>query len=57
METKTKTNADRIRNMSDEELAIFFSAIDCCNPKPCEPGMYCEKCWRDWLGSEAEEKP
>lgn len=34
METKPKTNADRIRNMTDEELAIFFSDIDCCNPRP-----------------------
>lgn len=25
METKTKTNADRIRNMTDEELAEYLS--------------------------------
>lgn len=55
METKPKTNADRIRNMTDDELAIFFSDIDCCNPGRCEPGMYCEKCWLEWLKSLVEE--
>lgn len=51
------TNGDRIRNMTDEELAIFFSDIDCCNPGRCEPGMYCGRCWLDWLKAPVEEKP
>lgn len=52
---KTRTNADRIRAMSDEELAIFLGDVDCCNPNHCEPGMYCGRCWLGWLRSPAEE--
>lgn len=62
-ESKSKTNADRIRNMSDEELAEFLDIVgedgissqyadipcDCC----CEK-TECSKCWKDWLQSEAE---
>lgn len=58
-----QTNADRIRNMSDEELAEFLDIIgedgissqytdvpcDCC----CEK-TECSKCWKEWLQSEAE---
>nr|DAX01647.1 MAG TPA: hypothetical protein [Bacteriophage sp.] len=57
------TNADIIRNMSDEELAEFLDIVgedgissqyadvpcDCC----CEK-TECSKCWKDWLQSEAE---
>lgn len=57
------TNADRIRNMSDEELAEFLDIVeedgissqytnlscDCC----CEK-TECSKCWKEWLQSEAE---
>lgn len=59
----TTTNADMIRNMSDEELADFLDIVgedgissqyadvpcDCC----CEK-TECSKCWKDWLKSEAE---
>ena len=58
-----RTNADRIRDMSDEELAEFLDIVgedgissqyadvpcDCC----CEK-TECSKCWEDWLQSEAE---
>lgn len=58
-----QTNADKIRNMSDEELAEFLDIVgedgissqvcdipcDCC----CEK-TECSKCWEDWLQSEAE---
>nr|DAM00497.1 MAG TPA: hypothetical protein [Bacteriophage sp.] len=58
-----QTNADRIRNMSDEELAEFLDIIeqdgissqcanlpcDCCYEK-----TECAKCWKDWLNSKAE---
>lgn len=58
-----KTNADRIRNMLDEELAEFLDIVgedgissqyadvpcDCC----CEK-TECSKCWKEWLQSEAE---
>lgn len=57
------TNADRIRAMSDEELAVFLNAVeeygissqyidvpcDCC----CEKTA-CDECWKEWLQSEAE---
>lgn len=57
---KTKqTNADRIRNMSDEELVgtlfnscLEFMHIDEC-PYADNVGM-CKKCISDWLQSEAE---
>lgn len=59
----TTTNADRIRNMSDKELAEFLDIVgedgissqyadilcDCC----CEK-TECSKCWKQWLQSEAE---
>lgn len=58
-----KTNADRVRNMSDEELAEFLDIVgedgissqcanlpcDCCYEK-----TECSKCWKDWLQLEAE---
>lgn len=63
VESDKHTNADRIRNMSDEELAEFLDIVgedgissqyadvpcDCC----CEK-TECSKCWKDWLQSEAE---
>lgn len=56
------TNADRIRGMSDEELARFLpeirNALTCvlstdegC-PRPDDP---CSDCWLDWLKSPAVE--
>lgn len=60
---KVITNADKIREMSDEELAEFLDIVgedgissqytdvpcDCC----CEK-TECSKCWKEWLQSEAE---
>jgi hypothetical protein len=62
-ESEKQTHADKIRNMSDEELAEFLDIVgedgissryadvpcDCC----CEK-TECSKCWKDWLKSEAE---
>lgn len=56
---KPQTNADRIRNMSDEELAdtLFASCLEimkleeCTNTDNC--GV-CKRCVLDWLQSEAE---
>jgi hypothetical protein len=57
------TNAGKIRNMSDEELAEFLDIVgedgissqyadiscDCCREK-----TECSKCWKEWLQSEVE---
>ena len=40
-----KTNADRIRSMTDEELAEFMANIE-----PCR-----ESAWLDWLKQEADD--
>lgn len=58
---KPKTNADRIRSMTDEELAELISdRIDCCEcehmyageGKPCHNGETCPDYWLDWLKQE-----
>jgi hypothetical protein len=50
MESKLKTNADRIRNMSDEELAEFLVKYDISlKDKEIEPNN-----WLEWLKSKAE---
>ena len=54
------SNADRIRSMTDEELADWLGVY--CNGqtaqevgKPCVSGMgSCEECWLDWLREEVE---
>lgn len=54
--TVEPTNADRIRAMSDEELAKFLaeSATDKCAPGhyDCYPWDHCGECWLDWLREE-----
>jgi len=58
---KPITNADRIRSMTDEELADWLGVY--CNGqtaqevgKPCVSGMgSCEDCWLDWLRQEAKD--
>lgn len=53
----TKTNADCIRSMTDEELAHFWET----RPDTCPPigtlcsGKNCYDCWLEWLKQEAEE--
>lgn len=60
------SNADRIREKSDEELAEFFGTLPCCPPgedleELCFPLDSCEgtdfkvKCWLKWLRQEAED--
>lgn len=48
------TNSDRIRAMSDEELALQFGA-NCPkeNRRACD--SVCSKCWLEWLRQPAEE--
>lgn len=52
-----QTNADRIRNMSDKELAdtLFNSCLEVMHKDEChaDVGM-CKKCISEWLQSEAE---
>jgi hypothetical protein len=63
----TTTNADRIRNMSDDELAsvLFSGCIDSMDLEECPYASegeldnnkikkICKKCTLDWLQSEAE---
>lgn len=58
MAEKTKTNADRIREMSDEELAKVLSTgtFICGRLKDvCKDMPGCEECLRAWLRSPVEE--
>ena len=57
---KAKTNADRIRAMTDEEMAGFFDNMAVCDTcplfdkmKPCPLG--CKATWESWLKQEAGE--
>lgn len=47
------TNADRIRSMSDKELAEFFHKRPIC-PKPKQCEYDCSICWLEWLKQPAE---
>lgn len=54
-----QTNADRIRSMTDEELADLINReISYCAPTSgdCEKTSNdCKACWLDWLQRPAEE--
>ena len=52
------TNADRIRSMTDEELAevLFGSCIEHMGVEECShPEEACKSCVLDWLRAESEE--
>lgn len=55
------TNADKIRNMTDEELAKFLSeCADCAtcqlvNPKNCGTEETCAKAFLEWLKQPVED--
>ena len=54
-----QTNADRIRSMSDEELAYVVDYTAACNERTMEEcvGIYgrnCVSCIRDWLKQGVE---
>ncbi len=52
------TNADKIRQMSDEELAEAF-AMQCrgrvCKGMPSDGKNDCVDCWLDWLKQEVRD--
>lgn len=60
MGTKLQTNADRIREMTDEELAEKASRMSFCSGCPvngccgCEPDE-CTEAWLAWLRAHVEE--
>ena len=50
------TNADRIRAMSDEELAAILCGDGWnCPPCECKNEDDCLDCWLEWLEQEAQE--
>ena len=55
---KPMTNADRIRSMTDEELAEFlfhaWNNASWCSAKDCPDEDSCLPCWLDWLKQECE---
>lgn len=53
-EQKTQTNADKIRSMTDEELARTMDMV-CPLDTACNDGQQCIKCWIDWLKQPAKE--
>ena len=50
------TNADRIRAMTDEELAEYIDSWDImrCPMPVCKHDNGCVECWLEWLRSEAD---
>ena len=55
---KPMTNADRIRSMTDEEIAeLIYRETDSCAPTgDCEKmSRDCKACWLDWLQQPAED--
>ena len=54
-EKKPQTNADRIRAMSDEELAQLLKAQGCPSAEPISCYEHtCKDCWLEWLQQPAE---
>lgn len=56
-EPKAMTNADRIRSMTDEDLAEFLNGKNfCARNFDCEKGKRpCKECNLDWLRTEVKE--
>ena len=53
-----KTNADRIRSMTDEELATLYNEFCDMVPSCCCSDMYygnCKACFLDWLKQPYKE--
>lgn len=58
-ENVIRTNADRIRSMTDEELAVLCEdgcpPDFCCPPPLGKPQDYCIECWLEWLKKEVQD--
>ena len=63
IQRKPITHADRIRTMTDEEMADLFmqeyereDSFTCPVPHPCPPSkeISCRRCFIDWLKQEGE---
>lgn len=52
---KKVTNADKIRSMTDEELARVVDMV-CPPDTACNDGQQCIKCWIEWLKQPVEEE-
>ena len=53
-----RTNGDKIRKMSNEELAMILQHQATCPVKNCPSNEFpqdCYKCWIDYLNKEVEE--
>ena len=46
--------ADRIRAMTDEEMAAAFKRLFGCPPWMCSPYEWCRECWMKWLKGDSE---
>ena len=56
-EKAKQTNADRIRSMTDEELAKFLCEASICKPTYCPAYDYCinqKKSMYEWLQKDSE---
>lgn len=53
------TNADKIRQMTDEELAMLLNPTcptrECPDKLPWNEAHDCLKCWLDWLKQEVSD--
>lgn len=60
---RTMTRADRLRSMTDEELARYLCPYRCpsaqieyeCAKKTETEERDCKKCWLDWLKQEVDD--
>ena len=55
-EVESVTNGDRIRDMSDDELAETLNSAICPPDTSCNIGQQCVKCWVEWLRKPVEVK-
>lgn len=57
-DSKPFTNADRIRSMTDEELARFMGNVDYDPWQRCDQCKWesCEDCCLEWLKQEANDE-